>query len=252
LKDVLFYPVGCSGSSQYASAILEKAGFPLTDHPSPDVTHLLLDVPSFDSDGKLRDSTDLRALLRMLPKSMTLIGGNLNPDYLKEYRKLDLLKDPYYLAKNAAITADCALRVAAPYLNTTFADTPALILGWGRIGKCLAGRLSSFGCPVTVAARKEADRAMLEALGFRAVDFLQISKVLHHHRILFNTVPDLTRYADTIDQWNNGIAIDLASHPGIPGKNVIPARGLPGKYAPESSGRLIAETILRLVKEETL
>lgn len=44
--------------------------------------------------------------------------------------------------------------------------------------------------------------------------------------------------------------IDLASKPGIGGTDVLWARGLPGKFAPESAGKLIAQTILRLLKEE--
>lgn len=252
MNHFLLYPVGSSESCRYASAFLEKAGFSLTDHPSPDITHLLLDVPSFDIEGRLQNGSDLKQLLRMLPKELTLIGGNLVLDYLKDYRKIDLLKDPYYLAKNAAITAECALRVAAPYLKNTLPDSPSLVLGWGRIGKCLAKSLSSLGCPVTVAARKESDRAMLEALGYKSVDFSQLSTALHHYKILFNTVPDLQLHTDLTDGWNNGVAIDLASYPGMRGKGVIPARGLPGKYAPESSGRLISETILRFQKEEAL
>ena len=248
MDNVLLYTIGSSVSCHYASALLERAGIALTDHPSPEITHLLLDVPSFDAAGLLRDGTDLKALLRMLPISATIIGGNLNPEYLQDYRKIDLLQDPCYLAKNAAITAECALRAAAPYLRTTFADSPALILGWGRIGKILAKLLMMLGCPVTVAARKESDRAMLMALGYKAVEFSQIPKILCQYKLLFNTVPDLPLHIDT----KKITAIDLASYPGMKGSDVIPARGLPGKYAPESSGKLIAETILRLYKEETL
>jgi len=243
LKPLLLYPVGTSESCRYASSFLEKAGFSLTDHPCPEITHLLLDVPSKESEG-------LEGLLRMLPDSVTVIGGNLTQDSLKHYRTVDLLKEPYYLAANAAITAECALRFAAPYLKTTFAGSHALILGWGRIGKCLAQLLSACGCSVTVAARKESDRAMLKALGFGAVDFPEITGVLTHCRILFNTVPDLPPDNHFPDNWTKGIAIDLASHPGMQCSSVIPARGLPGKYAPESSGKLIAESILRLIKEE--
>lgn len=243
----LLYPIGVSESCRYASIFLEEAGFCLTDHPEPEITHLLLDVPSFGSDGLLRGGSDLKQMLRMLPKSITLIGGNLNTDSIEDYHKIDLLKDPFYLAKNAAITAECAIQVAAPHLKTTFADTPALILGWGRIGKCLAKMLASLNCHVTVAARKESDRAMLAALGYQAIDFPQISQTLRHCRILFNTVPDLSLHSDLPDTWKNGIALDLASYPGLQGKNTIPARGLPGIYAPESSGRLITETILRFI-----
>lgn len=250
MEKILLYPIGSSDSCSFAASYLKQSGIPLTDHPSPEVTHLLLDTPSFDPAGNLRDGSRLQEFLRMLPNDITLIGGNLDQNDLADYQKLDLLKDPHYLAKNAAITAECALRVAGPYLKTTFCDTPSLILGWGRIGKCLAKGLASFGNSVTVAARKDHDRAMIEALGYQAVAFDQIKETLPQCKILFNTVPELALHSDLVDTWKNGIAIDLASYPGMPGKAVIAARGLPGKYAPESSGRLIAQTILRHFKED--
>lgn len=245
----LLYPIGISASCRYASSCLKQAGFSLIDHPSPEVTHLLLDVPSFDANGFLKDGSSLKELLRTLPQNIVVIGGYLDQDYLTAYQKIDLLKDPFYLAENAAITAECAMQFSSPHLKTTLSDAPALILGWGRIGKCLAQRLAALGCSVTVAARKECDRALLYALGYSAVDFPQIPQTLKRCRILFNTVPDLPLHSDIIDSWKTGIAIDLASEPGMKGNTVIPARGLPGKYAPESSGRLIAKTILRFYKE---
>ena len=242
LDKILLYPIGSSGSCRYAAGFLEKAGISLIDHPAPEITHLLLDIPSKET---LADGKDLKEILRMLPRSVTVIGGNLN---LPEYKTVDLLQDPLYLAKNAAITAQCALQVAAPYLHTTFADTPVLILGWGRIGKCLAKLLSNLGCSVTVAARRPQDRAMLEALGYGAVDFEAVPSILSQYSLLYNTVPDLPFVWDL----SQVVAIDLASEPGMKGDNVIIARGLPGKYAPESSGRLISETILRFQKEGIL
>lgn len=240
MEKILLYPIGSSDSCSSASGILKQAGFGIIDHPAPEVTHLLLDVPS-------NRCHELEKVLRMLPRTITVIGGNLNLESLQEYRKCDLLQDPYYLAQNAAITAECALQAAAPHLHTTFADSPALILGWGRIGKCLAKLLKSMGCSVTVAARKRNDRALLKALGYEAVDFSEISGKLKHYRILFNTVPEFPFSFE-----GSCVAIDLASEPGMAGDSVITARGLPGKYAPESSGRLIAETIFRYYKEGIL
>jgi hypothetical protein len=43
------------------------------------------------------------------------------------------------------------------------------------------------------------------------------------------------------------LKIDLASQIGIEGDDVLWARGLPGKDAPESAGWLIARTIERLL-----
>ena len=243
MNKMLLYPAGRSESCRYASRYLKCSGISLIDHPSPEITHLLLDIPTLDT-------ADLKGILRMLPEDITVIGGKLTQEILKGYAKIDLLQDPLFLAKNAAITAECALRTAAPYINTTFADSPALILGWGRIGKCLAALLSSIGCPVTVAARKETDLALLKALRYRAVEFSQLHRVIGNYRILFNTAPNLIPDQKITALWDSVIKIDLASSPGLEHKDVIPARGLPGKYAPESAGKLIAESILRICKEE--
>lgn len=251
MRNTLVYPIGSSSSCQHAAGMLENAGLHLTDHPTPDITHLLLDIPSFSPDGTLTDGADLQKILQMLPSDITIIGGNLDQDFISYYKKIDLLKDQNYLAMNASITAECAIRVASPYLKTTFKDSPALILGWGRIGKCLAELLSSMGCPVTVCARKESDRALLRALGFYTLAFDDIPKMLHRFKLLFNTVPEVPLQNDILEKWTTGVPIDLASHPGMQGRNVVTARGLPRKYAPESSGNLIAETIIPILKEET-
>ena len=48
------------------------------------------------------------------------------------------------------------------------------------------------------------------------------------------------------------IKIELASQPGIAGNDVINARGLPNLEAPETSGELIARTVLRRYQEGVL
>lgn len=241
---MILYPIGVTKSCAFAVTELMKGKFAITDHPSPDITHLLLDIPSFDSHGNLQGGRDIRSVLQMLPQNITVIGGRLQSEALDGYQKLDLLEDEAFLAANAAITADCALRVAGQYLTTTFRDSRILILGWGRIGKCLAGLLQAMGCSVTVAARKESDRAMLKALQFQAVDFSEAANIAGTFPLIFNTVPEMVLTAPV----EKSVAIDLASKPGIEGNHVITARGLPGKIAPESAGRLIAQTIIRRLK----
>lgn len=128
-------------------------------------------------------------------------------------------------------------------LKTTFRDTPTLILGWGRIGKCLAAMLKALGTPATVAARRESDRAMLTALGYGVSDFDSLPGC----SLIFNTVP-----GQNYQIHSSCVKIDLASQQSLSGEDVIWARGLPGVYAPVSSGTLIAETILRLCREEEI
>lgn len=249
MKNMLIYPVGNTKACLFAAGFLQREGISLVDHPSPEVTHLLLDVPSFDAEGRLRDGGDLKLLLSMLPEEITIVGGNLCSFVPDTYHTVDLLQDPAYLARNAAITADCAVQVASSLLETTFADTTTLIIGWGRIGKCLGQMLKNLGCPVTVAARREADRAILRALGYEAVDIGEIPERIQTFRLIFNTAPEKVLEQDVLKQCRQCVKIDLASKQGLVDSDVVWARGLPGVYAPESSGKLIAESFLRLCRE---
>lgn len=237
---------GNSKACQCACDLLEQAGMFITDHPQPEVTHVLLDAPSFLASGKLRGGGDVEILLSMVPETAAVIGGMLEHPAMEGRRKLDLLREEGYLAKNAAITADCAIRLAAPLLTAAFRDTPTLILGWGRIGKCLAKLLRGLDTPVTVAARKERDLGMLDALGYQAVDFAEAEALLPRMHLVFNTVPEKILEGDIPSHC---IPIDLASVPGLYGDHVIFAKGLPGLHAPDSSGRLIAGTILANMEE---
>lgn len=247
-RSILLYPAGATSAIHYAAHTLSQYGIPLADHLSPDITHLLLDVPSFQPDGTLRSGGHPEALLDQLPSGITVLGGNLTHPVLAAYPRMDLLTDPLYTALNAGITAHCALQVAAEQLSRTFDALPVLILGWGRIGKCLAELLKKIGAHVTVAARKPSDRAMLQALGYGTLETEFLSGSLDRYRVLFNTIPaEILTEAD-LAQCSNCLKIELASGRMLPGSDVIQAAGLPGRYAPESSGELIAQTVIRLIK----
>jgi dipicolinate synthase subunit A len=208
------------------------------------VTHLLLPVPSFDDRGNVKGGGEPEKILERLPGSVTIVGGNIPENRFPGHRVVDLLKDPTYLAANASITAYCALGLAMAELPVVLRGCKTLILGWGRIGRCLAALLWALEADVTIGARKETDRAMLRALGFSAVDTQDLGMATDEYRIIFNTVP-----APVMHSTGNAkcVKIDLASQQGIAGNNVIRALGLPGKDAPESSGLLITDTIMRVV-----
>ena len=122
------------------------------------------------------------------------------------------------------------------------------VLGWGRIGKCLAQLLKASGAYVTVAARKETDLAMLQALGYEAEQIETLRYGLVKYRLIFNTVPYPVLDQEQASHCSNDcVKIELASRPGIVGDDVIQARGLPGKMAPESAGLLIAKSVIRQI-----
>jgi len=241
----VFYSGGSSAALTYAARFLKDHGWEETALPSSSVTHLLLPVPSFDADGKIKGGVALEKILPQLPKDVTVIGGNLKHAALKSYRTTDLLLDTSYLAVNADITAYCAIRVAMEKLPVTLRGCPVLVIGWGRIGKCLAKLLRQMGARVAVAARKESDKAMLAALGYAVQDSLAL--IPGTYRLIYNTVPAPMVPAGFCE---GALKIELASKLGIQGDGVIWARGLPGLLAPESSGKLIAETVHRIISEK--
>ena len=245
----LFFSTKETPALAYAISELERTGTAFAEHPSEAVTHLLLSAPC-----RLR-SQELNDILGQLPPDITVVGGSLDRPELDHYRCIDLLKDEQYQAENAMITAYCAVQLAANTLPVTWQDCPILILGWGRIGKCLTQLLDTLGATISVAARKETDRAMITALGYHAQDMQNQASYLSQYRLIFNTAPaPVLSREDTALCRKDCVKIELASRPGIAADDVIDGRGLPGKLAPESAGKLMARTALRLCvqKEGTL
>lgn len=251
MNGTIICTAGNTAALRIAAQSLYDRGVTVVNTPAPDVTHLLLPVPSFESDGRIKGGGILEHILADLPESITVVGGNLHHPILKGCKTVDLLQDAQYVAENASITADCAIRIAGNNLPVVFNGCSVLIIGWGRIGKCLAFQLQAMGARVTVAARKESDRAMLRALGFGAENSEQLGHSLMRYRVIFNTVPaPVISEEQAVYCQPDCIKIDLASILGIGGKGVIWARGLPNKDAPESSGQLIAKTVMRLISQK--
>ena len=239
----VFYTPGNTPSLAFAREYLIRLGCVLSDRPDETVTHLLISAPCKESDA------EISRLLQSLSPEVTVIGGNLNSPLLRDYKTIDLLKDEAYLSENALITAECALSIAMQRCHHVMKATPILILGWGRIGKHLARLLKQMGASVTVAARKESDRGLLLSLGYKTVH--PENAKLSNYRIIFNTVPTpVISEAQPAICREDCLKIDLASVKGIPGDDVIWARGLPGKDVPESAGMLMAQSALRLSQEE--
>lgn len=248
MDNKVFCCVGCSPALEYAKANLIQAGFRFVDTPGVEVSHLLLPVPSIDSYGLIRGGENLNNILSKLHPNATIIGGNLG-----DLKGLDLLKDTFYVTDNAYLTAECAIRFAAQRMDLAWKGSNVLVMGWGRIGKCLSKILIALGATVTIAARKEADRALASALGAHAVSFESIDLLLSRQNIIFNTVPTPVLNDRQANMCRSDcLLIELASKPGILSDRAIPALGLPGKMVPKSSGRLISDTVIRLTsfKEE--
>ncbi len=220
MKDITMYIPAPSPALEAAAEHLKRWGVNLMDC-AQEAEYLLYPAP-----------TKLGAMAEYTTDH-TIIGGNL--DFLSEtVPRLDLLKDPYYLAANAAITAEAAVGLLLSALRRSVAGAKILILGWGRIGKCLTHQLTALGADLTVYARKDPDRAMLRALGYR----YWAGEAFSGFDAIVNTVP-----AAIVTEDPGCLKLELASGVWLPGGDTILAHGLPGKCKPEASGELIAKTI---------
>lgn len=228
-----------SEATRRAGEYLSEMGLHVTQKGAPDVTHILLPVPSFPAgDGYLAH------ILADVPEEVIISGGNLSSLLLQNYTTVDFLQDPYYLAENASITASCAQKIIVQELGDKASNCKILILGWGRIGKCLCRLFEKDGASVTVAVRKDSDRAMIRALGCRGISIADAAYEIGHYDIIINTVPEML--FPNINSRKGAILMELASKPGMSGKDILNCRGLPSKMAPAESGKLIAKTFLRL------
>lgn len=237
MNNLCFYLGGTAPTTPYTKAYLQRRGLAIAEQPDSSVTHVLLPVPTKDF--------PLEQLTNLNPNAV-ILGGNLDalPDGI---RKVDFLQEPLYLAKNAAITADCTIGMLMDRLPVTLEGVQVLILGFGRIGKCLARRLQSLGAVVTVWARKQTDLAMAVSLGCREGARCDLNAGLIRYRVILNTIPaPILSRAQTEHCRPDCLMLDLASKPGIEDDRAIWARGLPAKLAPESSGHLIAATAIRM------
>lgn len=159
---------------------------------------------------------------------------------------------------NAVPTAEGAIQIALEELPITLHGCRALVLGYGRLGRALAPRLSALGAKVSVAARKWADLAWIEADGFRPEHSGELRGWLCAFDLIVNTVPSRLLNEEALTELKPGcLVIDLASKPGGVdleaaqrlGVHAVWALSLPGKVAPVTAGKSIRSTIYNILNE---
>lgn len=226
-----------SAACEYAAQALKEAGAILCNQ-AEQAQYLLYHVPT---PAFLRDE---------IPQDKIIIGGNL--DFLPAgVRKMDLLRDEDYLAANAALTAEAAIGLLTGNCDLPFSQTRVLMLGWGRIGKCLERLLRALGFPVTVCARRKSELALASALGCSVCDADALIEDPSGFHYMINTAPYPVLPQEAMQKLDpETVCMELASKPGFLWPGVVQAKGLPGKYKAKASGALIAKTVLRLLGGE--
>ncbi len=227
---------------------------------------ILLPVPVFRGDymnfplsnEKLTPRVLASEIAKNAKPSAVIFGGKFPTDMTAIFDKNglkyhDLCENETFNYLNAVPTAEGAIALAMGNTPVTLDGSKCLVLGYGRIGKCLSRRLRALGAFVTAAARKEKDRAEAASEGMIPLDYPSLTSVMETFDAVFNTVPTTVLDEEMLAHLRDGVpVIELASKPGgidpvgaiRYGTRVISAQSLPGRVAPVTAGKIIARCIL--------
>lgn len=221
-------------------------------------------VSELNSTDGFRTELRLTELMEMLPIGTLLLAGKPN-DVLKSmarnanHRLIDYYDSEEIQIKNAVPTAEGAIALAMEGLPITLFGAKAAVLGYGRIGQRLAAVLRALGAHVTVAARSRRDLTWASVAGYKATEMSDFLSNPGRQNVIFNTVPAPILREDFLNSLSSDtLLIELASAPGCIEKAALPhvrqkvirAASLPGRVAPVSAGKILFETIVRILDEE--
>ena len=171
---------------------------------------------------------------------------------------IDLMKREELAVLNTIATAEGAIELAISNTNKILHGSEVLILGFGRVGKVLARKLSGMEANVTCAARKDEDLAWIKAYGYNLTNINTLGENLSKYDIIMNTVPHMILDEKRLQYVNKEcLLIDLASNPGGIDKKIVKeknlkfvwALALPGKVAPITSAEFIKDTVNNILKD---
>jgi dipicolinate synthase subunit A len=206
----------------------------------------------------------LSELIQYIQPNSLILGGKISLEICsllseKGIKYIDYYNEELQIA-NALPTAEGAIGLALCEMPITISDANVLIVGYGRIAKVLAFKLKLLGAHVTVAARKNTDLVTAKTYGYDVICIQDGFPATDRHiDVIFNTVPACLFGREELKNFDwNTLYIELASAPyGINAQEaerlkirVIMAQSLPGKYSPVTAGKILAETIVRILEKE--
>jgi dipicolinate synthase subunit A len=159
-----------------------------------------------------------------------------------------------YAIANAYLTAEGAVVSALARYPGALKGSEVLVVGYGRIARCLARLLMAWNARVTVCARHPDARAWAEAEGCRAVGIGALAAEAERCDILFQTAPAMLVDTYVIAGMKPGALVSDLTREGVDftaadERGLVAWRdsGVPGRYAPDAAGRILYD----IIKKET-
>ena len=247
-----FYLASQLMASGFSVACHQVPGLPDT-HPSlhaalAQAEAVLLPIPALQNGTEIRGAPGLTpaSVQAALAPRARIFGGALPENLFAGHKHYDYLKDEPLAIQNAALTAEAALVPALQALPGGLAGNAVLIVGFGRIGKSLAGKLRALGARVTLTSRNPKNFPTIEQLSCTPDETGVYHLGLSQYDAVFNTVPAPVFSSAQISMLRPDCPyIELASSPGGIAPDAakpaayIPAPGLPGKTAPKTAAAIL-------------
>lgn len=221
------------------------------------------DENSFLKSTFIKDRLQLNSLFFDLMKKDALFLIGIVTEKLKKLLEsrsilfVELTHLNCFAIQNAVPTAEGAIKIAIEETEITIQNSKILVFGLGKIGISLAWRVKLLGADTFAVTRNKDAVARGMDLGIKMLSYDFLKDYLPKVDIIYNTVPSKIITEDFIKLLNKrAVIIDLASYPGGTdfmfarkmGIKAIHALGLPGKIAPITAGKILANTILDLLK----
>ncbi|CAG7623994.1 dipicolinate synthase subunit DpsA [Paenibacillus allorhizosphaerae] len=199
-----------------------------------------------------------------LPKHARVFTGMAKP-YLRnlcakhQISLVELFDRDDVAIYNSIPTAEGAIMMAIQNTDITIHGSNSMVLGFGRTGITLARTLQGMGAKVRMGVNKPEYFARAAEMNLNPFYTKELISHVSQVDYLFNTIPSMIVTAQVIANLpHRALIIDLASRPGGTdfryaerrGVKALLAPGLPGIVAPKTAGRIIADTLTRIVMED--
>lgn len=218
-----------------------------------------LSAPFADHEYALKDITE-----RLHPGTL-LFAGMAGTPLINAAKAADCEIYDYFTreeltVKNALLTGEGVLSILLDRLPVTVFGLRAAVTGYGRVAYYTARLLHGLGAEVTVFARAPVQLTKAQTAGLQTVKLQEFGSVPRRFDCLINTVPApilgerelsaLNKDCLLLETASAPYGIDKAAAAGL-GFTLVKAPSLPGRTAPKSAGRIIADTIDTMLREVT-
>ena len=260
----------------YLADILKDKGFAVNkiyeenENIDLNCNYLILPLPltqdgvylncQWDNKPKLVD------IINNVPCKTMVLAGCVSERVADMFQQKGIRWRDYYTCEklqqqNAYLTAEATLQLVMQNLNKKIKGTSVLIIGSGRCGKEAAKLFKKVGAKVTLTSRKIKDKIKTLLLGIKPAKTSKLGEIAGDYQVIINTVPHpvltesvlktINKSTFVIELASSAAGVDLQSASKL-GTNLLYAPGLPGRYLPFSAAESISETIIKIIKEDSM